>query len=91
MIAWNPPFLRGEPTAPAEAGFYGGRNFEVIRRFVTEVRGRLRPGGYIYTILSAEIAIEQIEQLFRQESFTVSRVLSERWGLGETMVILCAR
>jgi release factor glutamine methyltransferase len=91
VIAWNPPFLPGEAKSPGEAAFFGGRNFDLIQRFAKEVRAHLEPGGPVYTILSADIPIEQIEQFFRNEEFAVSRTLSTRWGLGETMVILCAK
>jgi release factor glutamine methyltransferase len=91
VIAWNPPFLPGNPKSPAEAAFYGGPDFELIRRFAASVRANLKPGGGVYTILSADIPIERIEDVFRSQQFTVNRILSTRWGLGETMVILCAR
>ncbi|MBI2151057.1 MAG: methyltransferase, partial [Acidobacteria bacterium] len=92
IIAWNPPFLPGVPRTPAEAAFYGGLHFDVIRGFAREeVRRHMKPGTAVYTIVSADIDIASIEELFRNESFAVSRVLSKRWGLGETMVILCAR
>jgi release factor glutamine methyltransferase len=91
VIAWNPPFLPGEPRTPAEAAFYGGPNFDVIRRFSVGVRCHISPGGPIYTILSADVATEEIERLFRSEGFAITRVHSERWGLGETMVIVCAQ
>jgi release factor glutamine methyltransferase len=91
VIAWNPPFLPGTSKSPAEAAFFGGPKFDVIRKFAAEVRGHLQPGGSIYTILSTDIDIAQIEQLFQDQRFTVSHALSKRWGLGETMVILCAR
>jgi release factor glutamine methyltransferase len=91
VIAWNPPFLPNDARSLAEAAFYGGRDFDVIRRFANEVRAHASPGAPIYTIVSADVPIEQIEQLFRKEAFEVSRVFSTRWGLGETMVILCAR
>jgi len=91
VIAWNPPFLPGEAKSPSEAAFFGGRNFDLIQRFAKEVRVHLEPGCPVYTILSSDIPIDQIEQLFRKEEFAVSDALSTRWGLGETMVILCAR
>jgi release factor glutamine methyltransferase len=91
VVAWNPPFLPAEAKSPSDASFYGGPNFEVIRRFIGQVQGYLKPGASTFTILSADIAIEQIERLFRDEAFDVSRVLSKRWGLGETLVIVCAR
>ena len=91
VIAWNPPFLPRAPRSPAEAAFYGGPHFDVIRRFVAEARSHLNPDGLVYTILSADIDIAEIEGIFRDARFTVSPAFSTRWGLGETMVILCAR
>src|SRR6185295_5355654 len=57
VIAWNPPFLPGVPKSPAECAFYGGPNFDVIRRFAATARGCLKADGTIYTILSADIDI----------------------------------
>jgi hypothetical protein len=91
VIAWNPPFFTGDPKSPAEAAFYGGPNFELIRRFAAEVRSHLASGGSVYTIISDAVPIDTVAQLFVDEGFTVSHVVSQRWGLGETMVILCAR
>lgn len=91
VIAWNPPFLPGTPRNPAEAAFYGGPQLDIIRRFASEVRQHLQPNGSIYTILSADIDIRAVEQFFGAQAFTVSRTLTKRWGIGETMVILCAR
>jgi len=91
VIAWNPPFLPGIPASAAEASFYGGPRFDVIRRFAAEVRHHLKSQPSIYTILSADIDVASIEALFQERAFSVSRVLSKRWGLGETMVILWAR
>jgi release factor glutamine methyltransferase len=91
VIAWNPPFLPGVWTSPAEAAFYGGPNFDVIRSFAAEAGGHLQPDGSIYTILSTDVDIAHIGQFFQDQRFTVSQALSKRWGLGETMVILCAQ
>src|ERR1041385_1743791 len=38
VIAFNPPFLLGIAQSLAEGAFYGGLNFDVIRRFATDVR-----------------------------------------------------
>jgi release factor glutamine methyltransferase len=91
VIAWNPPFLPGEPRTPAEAAFYGGSDLGVIRRFTEEVREHLNPDASVYTILSADTNTQHIENLFRRQTLNVSTVVSKSWGLGETMVILCAR
>ena len=90
VIAWNPPFLPGVATTTADAAFYGGPRFDVIRRFVAGVRSHLNPEAEIYTILSTDVDLAYIENFFREQEFTVSRALSKRWGLGETMVILRA-
>jgi release factor glutamine methyltransferase len=91
VVAWNPPFLPKDPASPPEAAFYGGRHFALIRRFAGAAREYLRPGGCIYTVVSADVELTEIEGIFRQQDFTVSRALAKRWGLRETMVILCAR
>jgi release factor glutamine methyltransferase len=90
-IAFNPPFLLGTAQSPAETAFYGGLNFDVIRKFAADVRTHLRPGGSIYMILSSDIDLAQIERIFLHQDFKVSRMLAVRWLLGETMVILCAQ
>jgi release factor glutamine methyltransferase len=91
VIAWNPPFLPGIPTTPAEAAFYGGPRLDVIRQFAAEAPRHLMPGASVYTILTADVDVTGMEELFRAEGFTVSRVLAKRWGLAEIMVILWAR
>jgi len=91
VIAWNPPFLPGTPKSAAEAAFYGGEDFAVIRRFASGIRDHLNPNGAAYTILSGDIDIEKIEEVFRKKDCEVSQALVRRWGLGETMVILCTR
>ena len=88
IISWNPPFLPGTPATLAEAAFYGGPHFDVIRRFVDAVGNHMNPGASVYTILSADIDVAAIEEMFRNRGFVVSRVLSKRWILGEKMVIL---
>jgi release factor glutamine methyltransferase len=91
VIAFNPPFLLGTAQSAAEDAFYGGMDFDVIRRFAAGVRTRLQAGGAIYMILSTDIDIVRIEQIFLNHCFEVSRVLTARWLPGEAMVILWVR
>ena len=91
VIGFNPPFLLGTAQSTADKAFFGGLNFDVIRRFAADVRAQMRTGGSIYMILSTDIDITSVEQIFRDQSFKISRVLSSRWLVGETMVILCAQ
>jgi release factor glutamine methyltransferase len=90
IVAWNPPFLPGTPTTSAEEAFYGGPRFDVIRRFIDAVGDHMNGAGSVYTILSADIDIAAIEDMFRKRGFVVSRVLSKRWVMREMMVILRA-
>src|SRR5262245_13474976 len=71
VIAWNPPFLRADAQSLAEAAFYGGRDFEVIRRFAKQARAHITAGASIYTVVSADVSIERVEELFRNEGFDV--------------------
>ena len=47
--------------------------------------------GAVYSLLSADVDIPAIEEIFRAQQFSVDRAFSTQWGLGETMFILCAR
>ena len=91
IVVCNPPFLPGKSRSLADAAFYGGPHFNLISMLGAGARTHLHPGGAIYVILSADVDIPQIEQIFREHDFSVSRVLTTRWLLRETMVILCAR
>jgi release factor glutamine methyltransferase len=91
VVACNPPFLLGIPQSQTETAFYGGFDFDMIRKFAAGVRAHLRPGGSIFTILSSDIDIYRIEEIFRAQHLNVSYVLTTRWMLHESMVILCAR
>src|SRR5438270_757694 len=73
------------------AAFYGVPACLVISMLAAGVRTHLDPGGAVYVFLSGDVDIPQIEQIFREHDFSVSRVLTTRWLLRETMVILCAR
>ncbi len=91
VIAWNPPYLPRDPANVSERAFYGGPQFDLIRRFASEARSHLTADGAIYSLLSADIDVPAIEAIFRAHHFSVRRAFSTRWGLGETMLILCAR
>ena len=91
VVACNPPFLLGTARSPAAAAFYGGPDFRVISMLTAGVRTHLGSGGSVYVILSADVDLTRIEQMFRNHHFAVSRVLSTRWLLREAMVILCAQ
>jgi release factor glutamine methyltransferase len=91
VIAWNPPYLPGEPQSLEKAAFFGGDDFDVIRRFAGGLTRHLNNDGAAYTIVSADIDVEKIEGIFSSCGLSVSRAFSARWVLGEKMIVLCAR
>jgi release factor glutamine methyltransferase len=91
VIAWNPPYLPGVPQSLPKAAFFGGDDFEVIRRFAAALKSHLNQDGAAYTIVSADIDVEKIEGIFAACGLSVSRAFAARWALGEKMIVLCAR
>ncbi len=88
VIAWNPPFFPKTVHTPAEAALYAGEGYATIARFASSCRSRLNAGGRIILVVSLDIDVVLIESMFENEGFSVHRVLSRKWGLGETMVVL---
>ncbi|HZY42949.1 MAG TPA: methyltransferase, partial [Anaerolineae bacterium] len=50
VIAFNPPFFRGEPRTPLD---WAWRSTDVIERFAAEVRDHLSPTGYALVVYSS--------------------------------------
>jgi release factor glutamine methyltransferase len=88
VIAWNPPFFPKPPTTTAEAALYAGDGYAVIWRFARQCRTHLANQGHIVLVLSLDINVAALESLFRAEGFSVRRATSEKWGLGETLVVI---
>jgi HemK-related putative methylase len=88
VISWNPPFFPKAATSMAEAALYAGDDYSVIARFARDCREHLAQGGRIILILSFDIDVQALESMFQMEGFSVNRVLTRTWGLGEKMVIL---
>ena len=87
VIAWNPPFFPGAPRDLAEAAWFAGAGHSLIRRFAAEVRNHLSENGVLYLIFSATGGVDVVEPIFRGAGFSVKPALTQRWGLGETMVV----
>ena len=88
VIAWNPPFFPQPAATPAEMALYAGEGHAAIRRFAEQARRHLAPGGVVYLIFSLDGGLDSVEQMFRDNGFSLSTARSERWGLAETMVVL---
>jgi release factor glutamine methyltransferase len=90
-IAWNPPFFPKPAGNAAEAALYAGDGYSVIARFARDCRAHLALEGRLVLVLSFDIDVEAVESMFRTEGYSVRRAVTEKWGLGETMVVLDIR
>jgi release factor glutamine methyltransferase len=53
-IAFNPPYLRGDPAShPLGGALYGGAELDLVRQFLVEVTEYLHPRGRAWLILSS--------------------------------------
>jgi release factor glutamine methyltransferase len=87
-IAWNPPFFPKPAGTAAEAALYAGDGYSVIVRFARECRAHLAPGGHLALVLSLDIDVAAVEFMFRAEGYSLRRAVTEKWGLGEAMVVI---
>jgi release factor glutamine methyltransferase len=88
VIAWNPPFFPKRAETDAEAALYAGEGYASIERFAQDCRAHLTDAGRVVLILSLDIDVAALESIFRREGLSPGRALTQKWGLGETMVIL---
>ncbi len=88
IVAWNPPFFPKPIGSAAEAALFAGPKHAVIERFAKQCREHLNPAGRIILVLSLDIDVAVVEAMFIREGFRVRRVASEKWGLGETMIVV---
>jgi hypothetical protein len=79
------------PESLSKAAFFGGEDFEVIRRFAGGLNHHLNKDGAAYTIVSADIDVAKVEDIFRASGLAVSQAFAARWALGEKMIVLSAR
>lgn len=88
FIAWNPPFFPKAAGTVAEAALYAGDGYGVIARFARECRAQLASEGRIILVLSLDIDVAAVESMFQSGGYSVRRAVTEKWGLGEMMVVI---
>lgn len=69
IMFFNPPYFKGIPHGQFERAFKGGENYEVIREFIEGSKAYLNPDGVIYFIVSSDMDINELEQMFREQDF----------------------
>lgn len=85
-ILLNPPFYKGVPRTVAEEAWYGGDDFEFMKRFIDGALAHLSISGKILMVLSSDAGVEQIIGLFRVKGFTM-RCAARKEALFERLYI----
>ena len=87
VVAWNPPFFKGDPAGLAECAWFAGPQYETIARFAGDLEANLNKGGRAYLVFSLDLDVGAIGSLFEACGFKFSCVATRRWVLGETMAV----
>ncbi len=66
---FNPPYFKGIAKNNFELAFKGGENYEVIRSFIKDSKSFLKESGLVYFIVSSDMDIKLLEQMFREQGF----------------------
>jgi len=66
---FNPPYFKGVPKNDFEAGFMGGNDYDVIKRFIEDAPKYLSPGGVVYFIISSDMEISLLENMLKSGGF----------------------
>jgi len=86
IIFFNPPYYDREPSSDFEIGFYGGKNFRVIRRFALDASNHLKPDACIYLIVSSDVSWVTIRNIFIENGFEHNLVLTKKKFFEEFLV-----
>ena len=88
FVIWNPPFFPKEPQNVGEMAFFAGVEFKTLATFARELPEHLAADGKCYLVLSLDIDVDSIEEMFEESACCTGVVLTRRWGLGEQFVVL---
>jgi len=87
-ILFNPPFYLGEPRDVRDMAWRGGDDYGVIRGFIAGASRFMKPDARIIMILSSDMRIEKVLEIFRAHEFSadrrsVKRLLFETFSIYE--------
>ncbi len=86
VIAWNPPFYPTPPEGAAERAWNAGLAYDVIARFAAAAGAFLAPRGAIVLVLSSDVDVPHLRDLFRAQGFA-GRVVRTSRGVFETLTV----
>jgi release factor glutamine methyltransferase len=72
-LLFNPPFYLGKPHDVRDMAWRGGDDYGVIRGFIAGASRFLKPDARIIMILSSDMRIEKVLEIFRAHDFSVDR------------------
>lgn len=91
---FNPPFYPREPSSLADLAWKAGKRFRLLLPFVQEAQTHLERGGRIYLIVSSDVSVEHLLELFRRRGYSVQarfkkNLLFERMIIYELVLDRC--
>lgn len=85
-ILFNPPSYPREPTSAADLAWKAGKRFRLVAPFIHGAHNHLTLEGKIFLIVSSDVAVSLLLDLFRAEGYRV-RVAFKRNLIFERMFI----
>ncbi len=89
VIYFNPPYYNYEPKGDYERAFGGGKNYRVIRDFVSRSKDFLNSPGFICLIISTDMDIEIMFTILKEQGFRYN-ILQKTQRFFETFYIIQA-
>jgi len=87
IIFFNPPYYDKEPVNDFETAFNAGKDYRVIKEFVTDAGKYLNKGGRIYCIVSSDMNIAMFLQILEEQGFKHD-IVTEIYKFFETFYIV---
>lgn len=88
LIFFNPPYLPEEQTKNSRA-WAGGKNMEIISRFIRHIKLYLKPKGEILIVVSSLSNPENILRKFTDNDFD-AKIVAEQKIPWEKLFVICA-
>ena len=88
FVIWNPPFFPKEPQNFGEMAFFVGEEFSTLEIFARRLGKHLKADGRSYLILSSDIDVARVREIFEKAACCTEVARTRRWGLVERFVVL---
>ncbi|MBU3957796.1 MAG: methyltransferase, partial [Nanoarchaeota archaeon] len=89
LIVFNPPYLPEEQTESSRA-WAGGKNLEIISRFIMQAKRFLSRSGEMLIVVSSLSKPEKILRKFSDNGFS-AKIIAERKIPWEKLFAICAK